>query len=66
MTEKVDYGELLPHEFEARLAQRPVGYLPLGTAFLSCHLTRILNSGGNTQFGQDIRLQQVPQSHNYQ
>ena len=31
MTEKVDYGELLPHEFEERLAQRPVGYLPLGT-----------------------------------
>jgi creatinine amidohydrolase len=31
MTEKVDYGELLPHEFESRLAKRPVGYLPLGT-----------------------------------
>ena len=31
MTEKVDYEELLPHEFEARLARRPVGYLPLGT-----------------------------------
>jgi len=31
MTEKVDYGELLPHEFETRLAQRPVGYLPIGT-----------------------------------
>ena len=31
MTDKVDYEELLPHEFEARLAQRPVGYLPLGT-----------------------------------
>jgi creatinine amidohydrolase len=31
MTTKVDYEELLPHEFEARLAQRPVGYLPLGT-----------------------------------
>ena len=29
--EKVDYEELLPHEFEARLARRPVGYLPLGT-----------------------------------
>ncbi len=31
MTDKVDYEELLPHEFEARLAERPVGYLPLGT-----------------------------------
>lgn len=31
MTSKVDYEELLPHEFEERLAQRPVGYLPLGT-----------------------------------
>ncbi len=31
MTAKVDYEELLPHEFEARLKQRPVGYLPLGT-----------------------------------
>ena len=31
MTEKVDYEELLPHEFEERLAQRAVGYLPLGT-----------------------------------
>jgi creatinine amidohydrolase len=28
---KVRYAELLPHEFEARLRQRPVGYLPLGT-----------------------------------
>lgn len=31
MTEKVHYFELLPHEFRTRLAQRPVGYLPLGT-----------------------------------
>ena len=31
MGDKVDYEELLPHEFQARLAQRPVGYLPLGT-----------------------------------
>ena len=31
MTEKVDYEDLLPHEFETRLARRPVGYLPLGT-----------------------------------
>jgi len=31
MTEKVHYEELLPYEFEARLAQRPVGYLPIGT-----------------------------------
>jgi creatinine amidohydrolase len=31
MTNKVDYEELLPHEFEERLAQRPVGYLPIGT-----------------------------------
>ncbi len=31
MTDKVDYETLLPHEFEERLAQRPVGYLPLGT-----------------------------------
>jgi len=29
--EKVDYEELLPHEFEERLARCPVGYLPLGT-----------------------------------
>jgi creatinine amidohydrolase len=27
----VQYLELLPHEFRARLAARPVGYLPLGT-----------------------------------
>jgi len=31
MTDKVRYEELLPHEFEERLAHRPVGYLPLGT-----------------------------------
>lgn len=31
MSEKVHYFELLPHEFRARLTQRPVGYLPLGT-----------------------------------
>lgn len=31
MMDKVDYEELLPHEFQARLAARPVGYLPLGT-----------------------------------
>ncbi|MBN1674054.1 MAG: creatininase family protein [Kiritimatiellae bacterium] len=31
MTEKVRHEELLPHEFEARLARRPVGYLPIGT-----------------------------------
>ncbi|MBX7257551.1 MAG: creatininase family protein [Candidatus Hydrogenedentes bacterium] len=29
--EKVRYAELLPHEFRARLAQRPLAYLPLGT-----------------------------------
>ncbi len=28
---KVQYLELLPYEFRARLAARPVGYLPLGT-----------------------------------
>jgi creatinine amidohydrolase len=28
---KVQYFELLPHEFRARLAARPVGYLPMGT-----------------------------------
>ena len=28
---KVRYGDLLPHEFEVRLKERPVGYLPLGT-----------------------------------
>ena len=28
---KVHYLQLLPHEFRARLAQQPVGYLPLGT-----------------------------------
>lgn len=28
---KVRYADLLPHEFEARLHERPVGYLPLGT-----------------------------------
>jgi len=31
MTDKVRYEELLPHEFEERLAHRPVGYLPIGT-----------------------------------
>lgn len=31
MPDKVHYETLLPHEFEARLAQRPVGYLPIGT-----------------------------------
>jgi creatinine amidohydrolase len=31
MTEKVQYTELLPHEFRARLARCAVGYLPLGT-----------------------------------
>jgi creatinine amidohydrolase len=29
--EKVHYSELLPHEFRARLAARPLAYLPLGT-----------------------------------
>jgi creatinine amidohydrolase len=29
--DKVDYEELLPNEFQARLAQRSVGYLPIGT-----------------------------------
>jgi creatinine amidohydrolase len=29
--DKVRYEELLPHEFEERLAVRPVGYLPIGT-----------------------------------
>jgi len=28
---KVRYAELLPYEFEERLRERPVGYLPLGT-----------------------------------
>jgi creatinine amidohydrolase len=28
---KVHYLELLPHEFRARMAKQPVGYLPLGT-----------------------------------
>src|ERR671924_863592 len=28
---KVHYLDLRPHEFRARLAERPVGYLPLGT-----------------------------------
>ena len=31
MTTKVNYSDLLPHEFRARLNERPVGYLPLGT-----------------------------------
>jgi len=31
IAEKVEYFELLPHEFRARLAARPVGYLPMGT-----------------------------------
>ena len=31
MMDKVRYEELLPHEFEARLQERPVGYLPIGT-----------------------------------
>jgi creatinine amidohydrolase len=31
MPDKVHYTELLPHEFRARLADCPIGYLPLGT-----------------------------------
>jgi creatinine amidohydrolase len=31
MPDNVQYTELLPHEFRARLAACPVGYLPLGT-----------------------------------
>lgn len=31
MSEKVDYGTLLPREFVVRLSERPVAYLPLGT-----------------------------------
>jgi creatinine amidohydrolase len=31
MSEKIHYLTLLPHEFRARLAACPVGYLPLGT-----------------------------------
>jgi len=31
LSEKVDYEDLLPYEFKERLAQHPVGYLPLGT-----------------------------------
>jgi creatinine amidohydrolase len=31
MSDKVHYLELLPHELRARLAERPVAYLPLGT-----------------------------------
>ena len=31
MPEKVNYAELLPHEFRTRLARCPVGYLPFGT-----------------------------------
>jgi creatinine amidohydrolase len=31
MGQKVRYAELLPHEFDARLRARPVGYLPIGT-----------------------------------
>jgi creatinine amidohydrolase len=31
MSVKVHYTELLPHEFRARLAKCPLGYLPLGT-----------------------------------
>ena len=30
-SDKVHYTELLPHEFRARLADSPIGYLPLGT-----------------------------------
>jgi creatinine amidohydrolase len=29
--DKVRYLELLPHEFRARLAERPIAYLPMGT-----------------------------------
>ncbi|MGD9675699.1 MAG: creatininase family protein [Candidatus Bipolaricaulia bacterium] len=28
---KIRYSDLLPHEFEARLRERPVAYLPIGT-----------------------------------
>jgi len=31
VSEKVRYAELLPDEFRARLARRPIAYLPLGT-----------------------------------
>jgi creatinine amidohydrolase len=31
MPDKVNYTELLPHEFRTRLARCPVGYLPFGT-----------------------------------
>ena len=31
MLEKVNYLELLPHEFRARIAAAPIGYVPLGT-----------------------------------
>lgn len=31
MSTKVHYFELLPHEFRTRMAERPIGYLPLGT-----------------------------------
>jgi creatinine amidohydrolase len=29
--EKIHYADLLPHEFRARLAARPLGWLPMGT-----------------------------------
>jgi hypothetical protein len=31
VADKVHYEELLPHEFEERLAHRPVWYVPIGT-----------------------------------
>ncbi|MEN6370038.1 MAG: creatininase family protein [Thermotogota bacterium] len=31
LVSKVRYADLLPHEFEARLKERPVGYIPIGT-----------------------------------
>jgi creatinine amidohydrolase len=35
--EKVHYSELLPHEFEERLKQKPIAYLPLGTLEWHCY-----------------------------
>jgi creatinine amidohydrolase len=45
--EKVRYLELLPHELRARLAERPIGYLPMGT--LEWH-------GGHSALGADALI----------
>lgn len=34
------------------------------SVLFACHLTSVPNSGGNTQFWQNIGLQKIPDAHN--